>query len=115
MSASAYSLTATLPAEGFEIISGAPVIGGMHGAEAHHHHCPHCLSWVFTLAPALPEFVNLRATMLDETEWFAPFVEMYVIEKLPFAGTGARHAYDRFPPVEDYMTLAAAYAANQNS
>ncbi len=115
MTGSAYSLTVTLPEQAFSVTDGDPVIGGLHGPDARHYHCSHCLSWVYTLAPSLPDYVNLRPTMLDETGWFAPFIEMYVSEKLHFAETGARHAYDAFPPVEDYLKLAADYAATMNS
>lgn len=50
MSASAFSLTLTLPSDGFEVLEGKPTIGGLHGAEAHHFHCPRCKSWMFTRA-----------------------------------------------------------------
>ncbi len=110
MSASAFSLTVTLPEDGLEIISGETVLGGMRSDEAHHHHCPDCLSWVFTKAPGLAGFVNLRATMLDDTSWFAPFVDMYTSERLPWAITQARYSFDRFPQVEEYVSLAAEYA-----
>src|SRR5215213_574415 len=48
MTASAYSLTLTLPADGFEVTKGEPVLGGLRGPVSHHHHCPDCLSWIFT-------------------------------------------------------------------
>ena len=35
MSSSAYSLSAAIPAEGFEVIEGEPVVGGLHGASRH--------------------------------------------------------------------------------
>lgn len=34
-------------------------------------------------------FVNVRATMLDDPSWFAPFVETYTSEALPWAVAGA--------------------------
>src|SRR3546814_4064747 len=75
MTGSAFSLTVTVPGEGFTVTKGEPVIGGLHG-EVRHHHCPHCLSWVFTRPPEGPmTFVNVRATMLDDPGWFVPFVE----------------------------------------
>ena len=48
MSASAFSLTLSVPADGFEVIEGEPVIGGLHGPQAHHYHCDRCKSWMFT-------------------------------------------------------------------
>jgi hypothetical protein len=48
MSASAYSLSVAVPSDGFEVIQGEPVIGGLHGDQSRHHHCDWCKSWVFT-------------------------------------------------------------------
>jgi len=39
MTASAFSLSAAIPSEGFEVTAGAPAIGGLHGAEIHHYFC----------------------------------------------------------------------------
>src|SRR5690242_20124365 len=47
MSASAYSLSAAIPTQGFTVIQGEPVIGGLHGP-TRHFFCPHCKSWMFT-------------------------------------------------------------------
>src|SRR3546814_10423686 len=81
---SAFSLPVTVPGEGFTLTKGEPVIGGLHG-EVRHHHCPHCLSWVFTRPPEGPmTFVNVRATMLDDPGWFVPFVESYTSDILPW-------------------------------
>lgn len=76
MSASAFSTTLVIPGDGFAMTAGAPVIGGIHGKDAHHQHCDRCKSWVFTKMAA-PEmnFVDLRATMLDDASWFVPYME----------------------------------------
>ena len=66
MTSSAYSLSAAIPAEGFEVIRGEPVVGGLHGA-SRHFFCPHCMSWMFTRPEGLDWFVNIRSTMLDDT------------------------------------------------
>lgn len=111
MSASAFSLTLTLPADGFDIVSGEPVIGGTHHPEQHHYHCPRCKSWVVTRAEGFDWFVNLRPTMLDEHGWFAPFVDLWTAEKLPWAETGAPRRYETVPPMEEWPALIEAYAA----
>ncbi|MEZ5668576.1 MAG: GFA family protein [Alphaproteobacteria bacterium] len=108
MSASAYSLSAAIPAEGFSVTRGETVLGGLHGP-AQHNFCPHCKSWMFTRADIMP-FVNLRPTMLDDPAWFSPFIETWTSEKLPWASTPAVHSYEAFPPVEDYMRLIQEYA-----
>ena len=40
MSASAFSLSVAVPAEGFAVTAGEPVIGGLHGT-TRHFFCPH--------------------------------------------------------------------------
>ena len=110
MSASAFSLSAAIPAAGFAVTQGEPVIGGLHGA-ARHYFCPHCKSWMFTRMEGLEAFVNLRPTMLDDASWFSPFVETYVSEKLPWATTGAAHSFPKFPAMEEFGGLMQEYAA----
>ena len=110
MSASAFSLTVTVPAEGFEVTAGEPAIGGLHGAQVHHHHCDRCKSWVFTTVEGMDFFVNVRATMLDEHGWFRPFMEVWTSEKLPWAETGAAHSFATAPEMDGYQPLLAEFA-----
>ncbi|MBP7241883.1 GFA family protein [Amaricoccus sp.] len=110
MSSSAFSLSAAIPAAGLRIVAGEPVIGGLKGHPAHHF-CPDCMSWMFTRFEAGGmEIVNLRPTMLDDPSWFAPFVETWTSERLPWAQTPAVHSYEGFPPEEDFPRLLAEYA-----
>ena len=110
MTGSAFSLTVTVPSDGFELVAGEPVIGGLHGPVAHHHHCLHCLSWVFTRAEGFEWFVNVRATMLDEPGWFEPFTELWTSEGLPWARTGAPHSFETSPAMEEFQGLMEAFA-----
>jgi hypothetical protein len=110
MSASAYSLTISLPSQGFEITQGEPVIGGLHGP-TRHLFCASCLSWVFTRPEGLDWLVNLRATALDDARWAKPFVEVFTSEKLPWATTPAAHSYATAPPMEEYQGLMAEFLA----
>jgi hypothetical protein len=110
MSASAFSTTLTVPAAGFRVSEGEPVIGGLHGDEAHHYHCGYCKSWVFTRPEQDLGFVNVRATPLDEAGWFAPFVETQTAEKLAWVTTPAQHSFERFPSFEEWAGLAEDYA-----
>ncbi len=107
MSASAFSLSVAIPGEGFAVTQGDPVIGGLHGVHRHFF-CPHCMSWMFT-RPQGVEFVNLRATMLDDTSWCVPFIETCTDERLPWATTPAVHSFGKFPPMTDYARLVAEY------
>ncbi len=114
MSGSAFSTTVMAPSTGFEVTAGEPVIGGLHGERARHHHCDWCKSWLFTrIAPDMG-FVNVRAGALDAPDWFAPFVESYTSEMLPWAQTGARHSFPEFPPMERYQPILAEFAAEQH-
>jgi len=113
MSGSAFSLTVTVPSEGFAVIAGEPVIGGLHGDEVRHHHCDHCKSWVFTRVEPDMGFVNVRATMLDDIGWFSPFVEFWTREKLPWAALPAAHSYETQPGIEDFAPLVADYRARR--
>jgi len=110
MSGSAYSLSAAIPSEGFEVITGTPVLSGK-SPDAGHHFCPDCMTWMFTRPQGMDFFVNVRPTMLDDTSWYSPFIEIYTSEKLVFAQTGAEHSYPQFPPMEDFEGLIAGYAA----
>jgi hypothetical protein len=112
MSASAFSLTAICGADSFEVTRGEPVIGGLHGADAHHFFCAYCMTWLFTRPEPMPEIVNVRPTMLDEHAWFAPFMETFTKTKLPWAVTGARHSFHEFPPVEAYKGLMQEFSAS---
>jgi hypothetical protein len=111
MSASAFSLSAAIPSEGFAVIQGEPVIGGLHGA-SRHSFCPYCMSWMFTRPEGIDAFVNLRPTMLDDSRWFTPFIETWTSEKLPWASTPAVHSFERLPAMNEYEGLAKAYAAH---
>jgi hypothetical protein len=110
MSSSAYSLSVAIPADGFAVTRGEPVVGGLKGGTKHMF-CPSCMTWMFTRPEGMDIFVNLRPTMLDDATWFAPFIETYTSTRLPFAQTGAVHGFDTFPPFEDYERLTRDYAA----
>jgi hypothetical protein len=110
MTGGPYSLTSTWPEEAFELLSGEPVLGGLRG-EIRHHHCPDCLSWVYTRAPQLGPLVNVRTTMLDETPREPPFIEVYTSEGLPYAVTAAAHSFEQFPPMDQLQPLLASFAS----
>jgi len=109
MTASAFSLSVAVPAEGFAV-EGETAIGGLHGDEAHHYFCPHCMSWLYTKPQALDWFVNVRSTMLDGHPASEPFLETYTSEKLPWVTTPAEHSFAQFPEFDDYGRLTQAFA-----
>jgi hypothetical protein len=109
MTASAFSLSAGFPSEGFTVTKGEPVIGGLHG-ETRHYFCPHCMSWMFTRPEGFDWFVNLRATMLDDPSWFTPFIETWTSEELPWATTQAVHSFEKVPAFGEFKRLAEEFA-----
>ncbi|MBA3517770.1 MAG: GFA family protein [Rhizobiales bacterium] len=109
MTASAFSLSAAIPSEGFLVTRGEPVIGGLHGA-SRHYFCPRCMSWMFTRPEGMDWFVNLRQTMLDDPSWSAPFIETWTSEKLPWATTPAVHSFETLPAFDAYDGLTKEYA-----
>jgi hypothetical protein len=113
MSSSAYSLSAAIPSDGFEVTKGEPVVGGLHGASKHYF-CGYCMTWMFTRPEGIDWFVNLRPTMLDDHAWFTPFIETWASEKLPWAATAAVHSYEALPSFEEYEPLVAEYAGTQS-
>ena len=111
MTGGAYSLSVTVPAEGFALVSGDPVVGGLRGPQVHHHHCSACMSWVYTKVEGMDFFVNVRATMLDEARWFRPYLECWTSEALPWAVIGAPRSHETMPSeMAEYQALIAEYA-----
>ncbi|PZO82162.1 MAG: aldehyde-activating protein [Mesorhizobium amorphae] len=109
MTASAFSLTLTIPAEGLKVLEGEPVIGGLHGSTSHWF-CPWCMSWLWTRPEGIDWIVNLRPSMLDEHHDFEPFLEVWTSEALPWAKTPAVHSFAEEPPLDAYMEFIRAYA-----
>jgi len=110
MTASAFSTTIMVPASSFAVIAGDTVIGGAHseGQRHQHHHCDWCKSWLFTTGGA-DGIVNVRATLLDEIGWFAPWAETQTAEKLAWADTGAERSFERFPDASEFESLLTDY------
>ena len=109
MTASAFSLSALYPDNAFSVTSGTPVVGGLHGA-TRHYFCKYCMSWLFTRPDGLDEFVNVRATLIENAQSFVPFMETYTDEMLPWAKTPAVHSFDRLPSPDDYPALLKEFA-----
>ena len=109
MTASAFSLSAAIPADAFEVIAGEPVVGGLHGA-ARHYMCPYCMSWLFTRPEGVDGFVNVRSVLFDGAVWSEPFVETWTSEGLPWARTPAAHSFAALPPMESWEGMIAEFA-----
>lgn len=112
MTSSAFSLSTLYPSQAFQVTSGTPVIGGLHGA-ARHFFCPHCMSWLFTRPAGMDAFVNVRSTLMDDARTFRPFAETYTDEMLAWAKTGAIHSFRKFPSEEEWEELMEAFHDQQ--
>ncbi|KTB54787.1 GFA family protein [Pseudomonas allii] len=109
MSSSAFSLSALIPASGFTVTQGCPVIGGLQGVDRHYF-CPHCMSWLFTRPHGIDEFVNVRATLLDNAGDYVPFMETWTREKLPWVSTPAVESFAQLPEPQEFPRVLQAYA-----
>lgn len=109
MTASAFSLSTLYAAKDFSVDAGEPVIGGLHGG-TRHYFCPHCKSWLFTRLEGMDEFVNIRASALENFPDYQPFIETYTDEKLPWVQTRAAHSFSKFPPPETFPELLGKFA-----
>lgn len=110
MSSSAFSLSMAIPTPGFELLSGEPVVGGLHGP-TQHMFCGYCMTWMFTRPEGMDFFVNVRPSMLDDWSWFVPFIETYAEAKRPWATTSAVHSFAQFPEMSAYEGLTREFAA----
>lgn len=109
MTSSAFSLSSLFQTTAFLIKSGEPVIGGLHGG-TRHFFCEHCMSWIFSRPEGMDDFVNVRPTLMSDSESYKPFIETYTDEKLEWAITGAEHSFPKFPPNERFPELLQEYA-----
>ena len=110
MTASAFSLSEGYSTDAFRLVSGEPVLGGIHGP-TRHYHCDHCKSWLYTEPEGVENFVNVRSTMFDQPRAEKPFVEVYVGEALPWAMIGAGRSYDALPVMGEWPELIQEFAA----
>ena len=108
MTGSAYSLSSLYPAERFES-EGETVLGGIKGGTKHHF-CPSCMSWLFTVPEGFDAFVNVRSSMFDDARNHRPFVDMWLVEALPPAATGAPQHFTTVPDEQEFGALMSAYA-----
>lgn len=107
-SASAFSSVITLPSSALQITSGAPETSWSN-SEHSHYFCPRCKNWLF-LRVADADVINLRATMLDDHRWFAPYVEIFTGNKAPWVSTVAPYSFADMPEAEDFEALMKSFA-----
>jgi hypothetical protein len=109
MTGGAFSVSSFYPDERFSVTAGDTVRGGLKSG-ADHRFCPECLSWMFTRAPQIEGFVNVRSTMFEDAAEHRPYVEMYRSAALPGAASGAVRSYEEFPEEDEFPQLIASYA-----
>ncbi|WP_193142552.1 MULTISPECIES: GFA family protein [unclassified Meridianimarinicoccus] len=111
MTASAFSLSALVPAAAFQVEGADPVIGGLHDADQRHHFCPHCLSWIFTRITGLEDFVNLRSVLFDGLADLPPFMATCTAEALPWVQTGATVSFAGMPGAAEFFDAMGRFEA----
>jgi hypothetical protein len=109
ISASAYSLSAIIPAAAFTISEGTVQRGGMKGDDIHHYFCGDCMTWLYTQNVGLDEFVNIRPSMLDDSSGFEPFAEVFAKEKMGWVTTPAIRSYETEPSMQEFGGLIEEY------
>lgn len=109
MSASAFSLTAMVPAEAFRVTGGTPVRGGAKGSQLDHRFCLDCMSWMFTRINGMEGVVNIRPTLGSDPAWTQPFIETMAADKLPWVELPVARSYEAFPPPEEFAQVTADF------
>ncbi len=113
MTASAFSLTVAVPSNGFEITKGKPIIGGLHKPQSRYYHCDWCKNWIFTQPRPDIGFTSVRAMMLDDTDWFEPYIEVWTTEKLSWVTIPAKHSFESQPKMSAYAPIIDEFAELQ--
>lgn len=110
LSASAFSLTAMFPIDGFSY-TGELITGGLASSGRTHYFCKSCLNFVFTKIAGADQRINLRTSVLSEAALFEPFVELMTDEKIPWASIPAVHSFARYPEsLEELQALMDEYS-----
>lgn len=105
MSASAFSLTAVIPTQGFDVTEGNSVIGGLKSPRTRHFFCPSCLTWLCTKVPQMELLVNVRSSIFGDHSWVEPFIETMVSNRQDWVKLTSRHRFSTFPKSDEYETL----------
>lgn len=112
LTASAYSLTAIMPSEGFSVLKGQLIVGGRKSNQRQHFYCGECMTFMYTRLNGKEERVNVRTCIFDNAAAMAPFIEVVTAEKLPWASVTSTHSFTSFPKTSDeFDDLTLEYAA----
>ena len=112
MSASAYSLTLTVPADGFEVTKGEPVLGGLKSAGSHHYPLPRLHQLDVHPRRGL-RLVRQSAPVRRSTSMAGsrPCSKSGRARSCPGPRHRAKHSYESTPEIADWQMLIQAYAA----
>lgn len=114
MTSGPYSLSAIYPSAAVAVTSGETHPVGAD-PQAGHLGCPRCASWVLTRPPGLGDITVVRSSLFEDADRFAPFMESFVSEKLPFVSSVAPNSFERFPDPSQFPALIEAYARWENA
>ncbi len=86
----AFSIVVGLPADALEVkgdtLAMFKTAADASGGETERNFCSACGSPIFSLSPAFPEVVWLKAGTLDDTSWLEPQVEVWGRSAQPWVG-----------------------------
>jgi len=92
-------------------VAGELEVGGHKTERRKHYFCSSCKNFVFSRIEGADNRVNLRTSVLDDPNWFAPFVEIMTDEKLEWSCVSATHSLPQFPQnAEELKALMDDYA-----
>ena len=111
LTASAYSLTAIIPSEGFSVLKGQLVLGGRKNNQRRHYFCSECMTFVYTQIDGKNDRVNVRTSIFDNTSILVPFIELMTKEKLPWVSVPVSHSFTSSPQTShEFDALTSEYA-----
>ena len=87
LSASAFSMTMLLDADGFELVQGSPkkwTYAGSSGAPKDAFFCADCGCRLWHLNPKMPQLIRLKPGTLGDTSFLQPDYHVWVKRKQPW-------------------------------
>lgn len=112
LTSSAFSLAVMVPLDHFAVTNGETVIGALRKPDGAYRFCDWCKCWITSEPTAANGIINVRSTLIDESNAFEPFIEMWVKEKVLWASTPAKYSFDEKPALSEFPALIAEYTSS---
>jgi hypothetical protein len=86
---SPFSVVVGVPRDTFEVegdtLASFSTTADDHGGETQRNFCSACGSPLFSITPAAPQFVFIKAGSLDDSSWLEPALEVWTRSAQPWA------------------------------